>query len=212
MGSSRIFLVRMKKTQEKQKNSFKSSWNLVDQFPKKPRLIHASNSAATLLYPEYALDAVRFGISLYGIAPSDFVRGDFHLSSKKSFILETELAFVKLLEKGNTISYGATYETTEDEWIGTIPIGYADGLRRGLRGQEVLIGGKRMPIVGTICMDQCMVKLSDEMPVGEKVVLIGRQGDEEITMEEWAKRLDTIPYEIRSFHRETSSKNVLRSR
>ena len=65
-----------------------------------------------------------------------------------------------------------------------------------LRGQEVLIGGERMPIVGTICMDQCMVKLPREMPVGEKVVLIGRQGEEEITMEEWAERLDTIPYEI----------------
>ena len=170
--------------------------DLVSQFPEKPRLIHASNSAATLLYPKFALDAVRFGISLYGISPSDYVENNLPFKLEKSFVLKSELAFVKLLEKGNTISYGATYETAEDEWIGTIPIGYADGLRRSLRGQEVLISGKRMPIVGTICMDQCMVRLSGEFPVGEEVVLIGKQGEDEITIEEWARRLDTIPYEV----------------
>ena len=115
---------------------------------------------------------------------------------EKSLRIESELAYVKLLEAGNRISYGGTYVTSSAEWIGTIPIGYADGLRRGLRGQEVLIGGERMPIVGTICMDQCMVKLPREMPIGEKVVLIGRQGKEEVTMEEWAEQLGTIPYEI----------------
>jgi len=175
---------------------FAKFMKIVSLFPEKPRLIHASNSAATLLYPEYALDAVRFGISLYGIAPSDFVQKRLPFELEKAFVLETELAFVKLLKKGNTISYGATYVTAEDEWIGTIPIGYADGLRRGLRGQEVLIDGKRMSIVGTICMDQCMVKLTGEFPVGEKVTLIGRQGNEEVKIEEWANRLDTIPYEV----------------
>lgn len=169
---------------------------LVSAFPKKPPIVHASNSAATLLYPEYALDAVRFGISLYGIAPSSFVESKLPFQLHRALTLETELAYVKCLEKGNRISYGGTYETTEGEWIGTIPIGYADGLKRGLRGQEVLIAGERMPIVGTICMDQCMVKLPRELPVGEKVTLIGVQGEEEITMEEWAIRLGTIPYEI----------------
>jgi alanine racemase len=169
---------------------------LVRALPEKPRFVHASNSAATLLYPDYALDAVRFGIGLYGIAPSEYVGGKLPFRLEKSLRIESELAYVKLLEAGNRISYGGTYETSEAEWIGTIPIGYADGLRRGLRGQEVLIGGERMPIVGTICMDQCMVKLPREIPVGEKVVLIGRQGEEEITVEEWAGRLGTIPYEI----------------
>jgi alanine racemase len=169
---------------------------LVRVLPEKPRFVHASNSAATLLYPDYALDAVRFGIGLYGIAPSEYVGGKLPFRLEKSLRIESELAYVKLLEAGNRISYGGTYETSEAEWIGTIPIGYADGLRRGLRGQEVLIGGERMPIVGTICMDQCMVKLPREIPVGEKVVLIGRQGEEEITVEEWAGRLGTIPYEI----------------
>ncbi|KAA0948420.1 alanine racemase [Sporosarcina sp. ANT_H38] len=178
------------------KEQFSMFIELVKTLPEKPRLVHASNSAATLLYPEYALDAVRFGIGLYGIAPSEYVGGKLPFGLEKSFRFESELAFVKLLEMGRRISYGGTYETSGPEWIGTIPVGYADGLRRGLRGQEVLIGGERMPIVGTICMDQCMVKLSREMSVGEKVVLIGRQGGEEITMEEWAERLDTIPYEI----------------
>ncbi|MGN7386479.1 alanine racemase [Sporosarcina sp. SAFN-015] len=178
---------------EEQFNRF---MELVDKFPQRPPLVHASNSAATLLYPEYALDAVRFGISLYGIAPSSYVGTKLPFELKKAFTLETELAYVKKLEKGSKISYGGTYETEQDEWIGTLPIGYADGLKRGLRGQEVLIAGERMPIVGTICMDQCMVKLPRELPVGEKVTLLGRQGEEEITMEEWADRLGTIPYEI----------------
>lgn len=168
----------------------------VNLFPKKPRIVHASNSAATLLYPEYGFDAVRFGISMYGIAPSDYVQENLPFQLKKSLSIESELSFVKKLAKDYHIGYGATYKTSSEEWIGTIPMGYADGLKRGLRGQEVLINGKRMPIVGTICMDQCMVKLPEEMPVGEKVVFIGKQGDEEITIEEWADRIGTIPYEI----------------
>ena len=181
------------KATEKQ---FEKFMDLVRIFPKKPRLIHASNSAATLLYPKYALDAVRFGISLYGVAPSDFVQDHLPFQLGKALTLESELVFVKQVRKNQGISYGATYETSEDEWIGTIPIGYADGLRRSLRGQEVLIDGLRMPLVGTICMDQCMVKLPGKYAVGEKVVLIGRQGGEEIKVEEWAERLDTIAYEV----------------
>ncbi|MFD1205864.1 alanine racemase [Sporosarcina contaminans] len=169
---------------------------MVQSMEVKPRLVHASNSAATFLYPELSLDAVRFGISLYGIPPSDYVASRLPFSLKRALRLETELTFVKRLERGSRVSYGGTYETKGDEWIGTLPIGYADGLKRGLRGQEVLIDGERMPIVGTICMDQCMVKLTKEYSVGEKVTLIGRQGDEEITMEEWARRTNTIPYEI----------------
>ena len=181
---------------ESTEEQFTKFMRLVQTLSEKPRLVHASNSAATLLYPEYALDAVRFGIGLYGIAPSEYVGGKLPFLLEKSLQIESELAYVKLLEMGSQISYGGTYETSSAEWIGTIPIGYADGLRRGLRGQEVLIGGERMPIVGTICMDQCMVKLPRQMPVGEKVVLIGRQGKEEITVEDWAERLGTIPYEI----------------
>lgn len=180
-------------TTEKQCELFQK---FVDLLPEKPRLVHASNSAATLLYPEYGFDAVRFGISMYGIAPSEYVAENLPFPLQRALVVESELSYVKQLKKGSAISYGATYKTTTDEWIGTIPIGYADGLRRGLRGQEVLIAGERMPIIGTICMDQCMVRLSQEFPVGEKVVLIGRNDSEEIKIEEWARRLETIPYEI----------------
>lgn len=182
--------------QERTEEQFAVFMKLVQALPVKPRLVHASNSAAALLYPEYGLDAVRFGIGLYGIASSGYVAEKLPFPLERSLQIESELVHIKYLEAGTPISYGGTYETTENEWIGTIPIGYADGLRRGLRGQEVLIGGERMPLVGTICMDQCMVKLSREMPMGQKVTLLGRQGLEEVTMEEWAERLDTIPYEI----------------
>ena len=180
-------------TTEKQCEMFKG---FVELLPEKPRLVHVSNSATTLLYPEYGFDAVRFGISMYGIAPSEYVAEKLPFPLQRALVVESELSYVKQLKKGSAISYGATYETTTDEWIGTIPIGYADGLRRGLRGQEVLIAGERMPIVGTICMDQCMVRLTRKFAVGEKVVLIGKQDNEEIKVEEWAERLETIPYEI----------------
>lgn len=180
----------------KTEEQFNRFMELVGKFPQRPPIVHASNSAAALLYPQYALDAVRFGISLYGIAPSPYAAAKMPFELRKAFTLETELVYVKKLEKGSPVSYGGTYETESDEWIGTLPIGYADGLKRGLRGQEVLIGGERAPIVGRVCMDQCMVKLPREFAAGEKVILIGRQGDEEITMEEWAERIGTIPYEI----------------
>ncbi|MCG7346332.1 alanine racemase [Sporosarcina sp. ACRSL] len=195
-GTFTHFACADEKDPSKTEEQFNRFMELVNKFPQKPPLVHASNSAATLLYPQYALDAVRFGVSLYGIAPSVYVEKKLPFKLQKALTLETELAYVKKLEKGSSISYGATYVTEQDEWIGTLPIGYADGLKRGLRGQEVLIAGERMPIVGKICMDQCMVKLPRELQVGEKVTLIGRQGDEEITIEEWADRLGTIPYEI----------------
>ncbi|PIC65100.1 alanine racemase [Sporosarcina sp. P13] len=178
------------------KRQFHHFMQLVGCFPEKPRLVHASNSAAILVFPEYALDAVRYGISLYGIAPSKVVEERLPFALERAMTIETELAYVKKLAAGQPLGYGGRYVTNEEEWIGTLPIGYADGLKRGLTGQEVLIGGRRAPIVGTICMDQCMIRLPHVFPEGEKVVLIGKQGDEEIAVEEWANRLDTIPYEI----------------
>lgn len=181
---------------EPTKRQYQHFLQMVSRFPEKPRLVHASNSAAALVFPEYSLDAIRYGISLYGIAPSEVVAEKMPFALERAMAIETELTYVKKLPAGEPVSYGATYETSDAQWIGTLPIGYADGLKRGLRGQEVLIDGKRAPIVGTICMDQCMVKLPCEYPEGEKVVLIGKQGDEEIAVEEWANRLHTIPYEI----------------
>jgi alanine racemase len=100
------------------------------------------------------------------------------------------------MPKGEKVSYGATYETGEEEWIGTIPIGYADGWIRKLQGQEVLVGGTRSPIVGRVCMDQSMIRLPYPVPVGTTVTLIGGQDDQFISVNEIAKKLDTINYEV----------------
>lgn len=167
----------------------------VNRLPEKPRLIHAANSAAALRYQQLQFDAVRFGISMYGFPSSTFIKEILPYELKPALSLHSEIAHIKKVESGSTIGYGQTYTAEQEEWIGTLPIGYADGLQRALSGQEVIIGGERVPIVGRICMDQCMVRLPKEYPIGEQVVLIGKQGEEEIRMEEWAERLQTIPYE-----------------
>jgi alanine racemase len=165
-------------------------------FPERPRYIHAANSAASLMHKDSLFDAVRFGISMYGLSPSAYVRDELPFQLGQALSLHTEVVNVKQLTEESTISYGATYTAEKDEWIATLPIGYADGMLRGLSGQEVLIQGKRMPIIGRICMDQCMVRLDGQVPIGEPVVLIGRQGSELISIEDWAQKLQTISYEI----------------
>ena len=111
--------------------------------------------------------------------------------------LKAELVHVKQVPAGTSISYGATYTTTEPEWIGTVPVGYADGYPRALQGMDVLLpDGRRAELVGRIAMDQFMIRLPEEMPVGTVVTLIGQVGDEEITLVDLANKMDTIPYEI----------------
>ncbi|WJY27174.1 alanine racemase [Sporosarcina trichiuri] len=180
----------------KTKQQFSRFLDVLSVFPERPACVHAANSAAAFRFPEYALDAVRFGIGMYGIPPSDVIARRLPFPLKRALRLETEAAYVKRAEEGETISYGSTYAAHEGEWIATLPIGYADGLKRNLREQQVLVRGIRIPIAGAICMDQCMITLPMEIPEGEPVVLIGTQQGEEIKMEEWADRLGTIPYEI----------------
>ena len=169
---------------------------MLEQFQERPRCIHAANSAASLVHHDALFDAVRLGISMYGISPSPYVSTQLPFELERAMSIHTEVAHVKQVSKGSTISYGATYTASEDEWIATLPIGYADGLLRGLSGQEVIIQGERVPIIGRICMDQCMVRLNGQVPVGEPVVLIGEQGTEQVAIEEWANKMQTIPYEI----------------
>jgi alanine racemase len=163
---------------------------------KKPKYVHCSNSAATLRFPRTYFNAVRLGIAMYGLTPSPEMESEIPVPIKEAFSLRSRLIHVKKLEKGEKVSYGATYETSDEEWIGTIPIGYADGWIRKLQGQEVLVDGKRVPIVGRICMDQCMVRLPSNFPIGTTVTLIGREGDQFISVNEIAKKLETINYEI----------------
>ncbi|WP_106766726.1 alanine racemase [Paenibacillus faecalis] len=165
-------------------------------------IIHTGNSAAAIDTPDLSYNMVRVGISLYGLYPSDEVnRKAVNLSPVMT--LKTQLVYVKQLPPNYGISYGTKYVTEEDEMIGTLPIGYADGYTRMLSGKaEVLIRGRRVPVVGNICMDQCMVSLKSfaemakQIKVGEEVVLIGQQSGSCITADELASKLGTIHYEL----------------
>ncbi|MEK4439749.1 MULTISPECIES: alanine racemase [Niallia] len=169
---------------------------LLSYFTKLPAIIHCSNSAASLLHPDLQYNAVRLGISMYGLTPSLEIEPDLPYPLQEAFSLRTKLVQVKKLNKGDKVSYGATYEAKEEEWIGTLPIGYADGWLRKLQGQEVLVEGIRAPIVGRICMDQCMIRLPFYLEPGTEITLIGKQRDAEISVNEIAAKLETINYEI----------------
>jgi alanine racemase len=162
-----------------------------------PRWRHAANSAAAIDHPRARYDLVRTGIAVYGVAPAPVLSN--RVALRPAMSLRSEVALVKRVRAGSRISYGLRHEFTRDTNVVTVPIGYADGVPRalGLNGGEVLVHGRRRPIVGAITMDQLMVDVGDDdVAVGDEVVLIGRQGDETIDADEWAERLGTIAYEI----------------
>ena len=158
-------------------------------------LTHAANSATSLWYELPTTDLSRVGAAMYGFDPS---QGQLQAMDLRPVLsLRANLTHVKHVAAGQSISYGATYTTTEPEWIGTLPIGYADGYVRSLQGMDVLLpDGRRAEIVGRIAMDQMMVRLPEELPAGTTITLIGRVGDDEITLVDLANKVGTIPYEI----------------
>jgi alanine racemase len=160
-----------------------------------PRYIHTANSAAILNYPQARYDLVRPGIALYGFPPSP----DTALppTIKPGLTWKTRLTSVRTFPAGHGISYGHIYYTHSTERIGSIAIGYADGFRR-VNGNVALVRGRRVPVVGRVCMDQCMLQL-DEVPeaeIGDEVVLLGSQGSENISAEELGERWGTFNYEV----------------
>ncbi len=159
---------------------------------------HVSNSAAILQYPEMTLEMVRPGVILYGIYPSSEVDRSI-ISLKPAMTLKANIILVKDVEEKVSVSYGRRFTTARKSRIATIPIGYADGYSRLLTGKaRVLVNGQYAPVVGTICMDQCMIDVTDiegDVKLGDEVVLMGRQGDKEITADEIASLMGTIPYE-----------------
>ena len=161
-----------------------------------PRILHAANTGATLRHPGSHLDLVRPGIGLYGIEPAPGVGSDRGL--RPALRWRSEVATVKHLRAGEAISYGHRYRLDLDAWVATVPVGYADGYPRRLTDRgEVLIRGRRCPVAGTVTMDQLMVDCGDlGVEPGEEVVLIGRQGGEEITADGLGRRCGTIGYEI----------------
>ncbi|HJB90153.1 MAG TPA: alanine racemase [Candidatus Eisenbergiella merdigallinarum] len=161
-------------------------------------LRHASNSAAVLDLPEAGLDAVRAGIILYGLWPSDEVNRS-AVQLQPILSLYSQISFVKTLDAGREISYGGTFRTESPTRVATVPVGYADGYPRGLSNKgEVLICGKRARILGRICMDQFMVDITHipEAAQGSPVTLIGQDGAERITMEELGEKSGRFNYEL----------------
>ncbi len=163
-----------------------------------PSLVHLANSAALIERDEARRDLVRAGIAVYGVSPGPGVGADLGLRPAMSF--RTQVTFVKPVDVGTRISYGLRHTFEKSTRVATIPVGYADGVPRalGLAGAAVLIGGRRRRMVGVVTMDQTMVDVGDDesVVVGDDVVLIGDQGDERITADEWAALTGTIGYEI----------------
>lgn len=155
-------------------------------------IFHMANSGGTFYWRESHLDMVRPGKLAFGYYPTQ------PLLTQPIFSIKARISYFKVVQKGLGISYNHRFITTEDTRIVTVPIGYGDGYRRALSNKgEVLIHGKRYPIVGIICMDQFMVNIgSDSAYVGDEVVLVGKQGNEEITLNELAVKCDTVPSEI----------------
>ncbi|ALS24152.1 alanine racemase [Paenibacillus naphthalenovorans] len=160
--------------------------------------VHAGNSAAAIDTPNLTYNMVRLGISMYGLYPSEEVNQQI-IDLQPVLSIKSAVVMVKKVPPGAGVSYGAIYRTEGEETIATLPIGYADGFSRILTGKaQVLIKGQRVPIVGRICMDQCMMNVTGlaDISVEEEVVILGSQGEERITAEEHAQWLGTINYEV----------------
>ena len=160
--------------------------------------VHIANSAATLRRADAHRDLVRVGIAMYGIAP-DTSMDPMCSNLRQALSLKSRVSFIKKVSAGEGISYGQRYQVREATRIATIPLGYADGVPRRLSavGGEVLIAGQRFPIVGRVTMDQLMVDIGNSsIAVGDEVVLLGSQGQETITPNDWGRVLETIGYEI----------------
>lgn len=159
---------------------------------------HVSNSGAIMDLPETYLDAVRAGIILYGYYPSNEVKKE-NLSIKPALTVKSKIAHVKEMDKDMFISYGRTFKTSRKSIIATIPIGYADGYSRLLSDKaKVIINGKFANVVGRICMDQCMIDVTDVGPVhvGDEVIILGKEGNLKFDADDYAEIMGTINYEV----------------
>lgn len=155
-----------------------------------------ANSAVGMWHREtIAANTVRMGISMYGCNPSGHELPDsLDLQPVASIVAKT--TFVKHLQAGESISYGATYTAQNDEWVATLPIGYADGYLRRMQGFKVLVADKECDILGRICMDQMMIRLPESMPIGTEVVLMGSSKGKTLSATDLADHAHTINYEI----------------
>lgn len=161
-------------------------------------LVHAANSAAAMRFPSSQFSAVRLGLALYGLYPNAQLRGqDFDL--RPAMTLNTTIAQAKWLPANSPVSYGGRFVTRRPSYIITLPFGYADGCSRALSGKgSVLVSGHKVPLIGAICMDQCMADATEvpEAQVGDPVVIWGENQGQSITVDDIAASLDTISYEV----------------
>jgi alanine racemase len=162
----------------------------------RPQAVHAANTAAALRFPDSRYDFVRLGIGAYGLRPEAGIEPPAGFTPAMRVI--SHVSHVQRLPAGSRPSYGRVRALSHESTVATVPIGYADGLRRGLTAHgEVLVGGRRHPFAGTITMDQALIDMGDHpVAVGDEVVLLGAQGEEEVSADEWAARLDTINWEV----------------
>jgi alanine racemase len=171
-----------------------------------PRLLHAANTAAAIAFPKSRLDLVRCGIGCYGYAPSAaceaLLEGALPAGEglRPVLSLKARVHLVRELDAGERTSYGRTYALPRRAQVAVLPLGYHDGVARALAcaGAEVLIGGRRRRLAGTVTMDQLLIDCGEGPPVapGDEAVLLGRQGDEQVSAQEWAQLLGTISYEV----------------
>ena len=175
----------------KQVNRWEQFVNSLNELPP---FVHMANSATGMWHQEkITANTVRMGISMYGQNPSGRELAA-TLDLKPVEQLVTSISFVKKLKAGESVSYGATYTAQEDEWLATLPIGYADGYPRCMTGYKVLVDGQFCDIAGRVCMDQMMIRLPKPYPVGTRVVFMGRSGEKENTAVVVAVQAGTINY------------------
>lgn len=191
-----------------QLNKFSKIVELLEKNEVKIPIKHTACSAATILFPETHFDMARVGISMYGLWPSKetlvSALGRTQIVLKPALTWKTIIAQIKKIKKGTPVSYGLTEKTKRDSIVAVIPVGYWDGYDRNLSNiGEVLVKGKRCKILGRICMNMCVVDITDLMignrhtcSIEDEVVLLGRQGSEEITAEELSGKIGTINYEV----------------
>lgn len=182
---------------QKQINDFKVLIKETEGLGIEIPICHIANSMGKIGFPQSHLDMVRAGLMLYGLYPHDSLKGKIDLRPALAF--KSKIIFLKTTPRGRSISYGRTYLCPADSLIATLPVGYNDGYLRVLSNQaEVILKGRRFPVVGRVCMDQLMVNLKDFSTAreGDTVTLVGKDGREEISLEELARLAGTINYEL----------------
>ena len=184
---------------------FKSVLSALSKLNLRPPIVHAANSAAALTLPNSHFDAVRVGLSLYGVYPSPHVREASPVSLHPALSWKARLISLRQAVPGESVSYGRTHTVDEPTWLATLPVGYADGYPRALSNQsEALISGIRCQQVGSVCMDGTVFRIpppkgggaNPPLRIGDEAVLIGKHGDLEITVDQVAEKAGTISYEI----------------